>query len=407
MGHALLRSIAFAFAAGSSAAAMAILPGGGTANWPWVAKIGPASGSFNASSTAIGDHWIITARHVVSGQGQMQVHFDNGTHVLSDAVFQHPTDDVALVRFPQTLPGWYQVHWTQPLLQAQLEIVGYGWGGIWNGTTWSYDFIYGTKRHGSNKYSATMSGNLGGGVVGTFMVADFDGNGVDTYADGGPIPLESTLGGLDSGGAAFALDPGDGTVKLAGVHIFVGGLTGGPSAPQYGSIFGSLRLSDYRVWVDSIMPREMWPTMLHPIRGVLVQGNLLSLRSSDNNRLVYRPGITFSSAQAPVEYDIMATSPTLTTNRLAFSIESSATSPAIQRTVQLYNYDTLQFETMSTVPSTTTDSVTEYVITSNPDRFIHVNGEVWARIMAKANGPVFVYPWSFSVDRAGWTVKMP
>src|SRR5687768_13652986 len=202
----LIRNIAVAVLAGSSGAALAILPGGGAGDWPWVAKIGPATGSLNTSSTAIGDHWIITARHVVAGNTQMQVHFDNGVHVLSDAIFQHPTDDVALVRFPQTLPGWYQVHWAQPLLQTQLEIVGYGWGGTWNGSTWAYDFIYGTKRHGRNRYSTTMSGNLGGGIVGTFMVADFDGNGVDWYQDGGPVTFESTLGGLDSGGAAFAVD---------------------------------------------------------------------------------------------------------------------------------------------------------------------------------------------------------
>jgi hypothetical protein len=337
----------------------------------------------------------------------MQIQFDSGVNVLSDAVFEHPTDDVALVRIPQTLPGWYQVHWTQPALQTQLEIIGYGWGGIWNGTSWAYDFIYGTKRHGRNRYSTTASGNLGGGIVGTFMVADFDGNGIDTYADGGPIALESTLGGLDSGGAAMALDPNDGKFKLAGVHVFVGGATGGPQAPQYGSLFGSLRLSNYRAWVDTIMPREVWPTMLHPTRGVLVSGNMAGLNSSDNDRLVYRPGIVFSTSLPPVEYDTMATSPTLNPTKLVFAIESSATSPNIHRTVQLYNYDTLQFENMGSVPSTTLDSVTEYTITSNPGRFVHVNGEVWARISAKAEGPVFAYPWQFAVDRAVWNIQMP
>jgi len=147
--------------------------------------------------------------------------------------------------------------------------------------------------------------------------------------------------------------------------------------------------------------------MLHPRRGVLVSGNMASLNSSDNDRLIYRPGIVFSTAFAPVEYDTMATSPTLNPMKLVFAIESSATSPNIHRTVQLYNYDTLQFETMGTVPSTLTDSVTEYTITSNPGRFVHVNGEVWARISAKANGAVFAYPWQFAVDRAVWNIQMP
>jgi hypothetical protein len=381
----------------------AILPGIPTSTYPWAAKIGPNPGSFNSSCSAIGDHWIITAKHVVAGNTQMQVHFDNGTHVVSDAIFPHPTDDLALVRFPQTLPGWYQVHWAQPAVGATMEIVGYGWSGTWNGTSWSFDNQYGTKRWARNRYTTTMSGNLGGGIVGTFMVADFDGNGVDFYGDGGPLTNEGTLGGLDSGGPAF-ID--DGTLKVAGVHIFVGS-AGGPQAPQYGSVFGSMRLSDYRTWIDTIMPRETWPTMLHPTRGILVSGNMASLNSSDDNRLVYRPGIVFATGQAPVEYDTMATSPTLNPTKIVFAIESSATSPNIHRTVQLYNYDTLQFETMGTSPSTTTDSVTEYTITSNPGRFVHSNGEVWARISAKAQGPVFAYPWQFAVDRAVWNIQMP
>lgn len=404
MRTALFRTSLMVAAGSIAALAQAILPGTVTTGWPWVAKIGGAGGNPNTSSVAIGDHWIITARHVVAGQTQMQMHFDNGVQVLSDAIFQHPTDDVALVRVPATLPGWYQVHWTQPPTQSVLDIVGYGWSGTWNGTSWSYDNIYGTKRHGRNVYSQTLSGNLGGGIIGTFMVADFDGNGVDTYQDGGPITGEATLGGLDSGGGAFIITGG--VPRLAGVHVFVGSV-GGPQAPQYGSVFGSLRLSDYRVWVDSIMPREVWPTMLHPTRGVLVSGNMSSLNSSDNDRLIYRPGIVFSTTLPPVQYDTMATSPTLNPTKLVFAIESSATSPNIHRTVQLYNYDTLQFEPMGTVPSTTTDSVTEYTITSNPGRFVHVNGEVWARISAKAEGPVFAYPWQFAVDRAVWNIQMP
>ena len=404
MRTALFRTSLLVAAGSVAALANAIVPGTITSGWPWVAKIGGAGGNLNVSSVAVGDHWIITAKHVVSGQTQMQVLFDNGVHVLSDAIFPHPTDDVALVRFPQTLPGWYQIHWPQLALGTDLDIVGYGWTGTWNGTSWSYVQTYGTKRHGRNEYSTTLSGNLGGGIVGTFMVADFDGNGVDLYNDGGPITGESTLGGLDSGGGTFYIDGT--TPKLAGVNVFVGA-HGGPPAPQYGSVFGSLRLSDYRVWVDSIMPREVWPTMLHPTRGVLVSGNMASLNSSDNNRLTYRPGIVFSTALPPVEYEIMATSPTLNPTKLVFAIESSATSPNIHRTVQLYNYDTLQFENMGSVPSTTSDSVTEYTITSNPGRFVHVNGEVWARISAKAEGPVFAYPWQFAVDRAVWNIQMP
>jgi hypothetical protein len=246
---------------------------------------------------------------------------------------------------------------------------------------------------------------LGGGIVGTFMVADFDGNGVDSFGDGGPVAGESTLGGLDSGGGAFIMSGG--VPRLVGVNIFVGGLTGGPNAPQYGSIFGCLRISDYRTWVDSIMPREVWPTMFHPVRGIQTGGNLASLNVSDDNRVVYRPGITFTTSQNPIEWDVMSTSPTLNPTELKFAVESSASSANIRQQVQLWDYDANAWVPMTPSQCTTTDSVQEFTITTNPGRFVAANGEVWSRIGAKANGPVFVYPYTFSVDRATWHIKMP
>jgi hypothetical protein len=399
-----LRALAGAVACGFISA-HAILPGTLTSDYHWVAKIGGFPGSFNVSSVAIGDHWIITAKHVVSGQSQMQIGFDNGFTAVSDAIFPHPTDDVALVRFPNVLPGWYQFHWTQLAHTTPFNIVGYGWSGTWNGTAWSYDNTYGTKRVGSNVYSTTFSGNLGGGIVGTFMVADFDGNGVDSFGDGGPVAGESTLGGLDSGGGAFIMSGG--VPRLVGVNVFVGGLTGGPNAPQYGSIFGCLRISDYRTWVDSIMPREVWPTMFHHVRGIQTGGNMASLNVSDDNRVVYRPGITFTTSQNPIEWDVMSTSPTLNPTELKFAVESSASSANIRQQVQLWDYDANAWVPMTPSQCTTTDSVQEFTITTNPGRFVAANGEVWSRIGAKANGPVFVYPYTFSVDRATWHIKMP
>jgi hypothetical protein len=149
------------------------------------------------------------------------------------------------------------------------------------------------------------------------------------------------------------------------------------------------------------------PTTLTPIRGNLQSGNLQSLQFSDNNRLVYRPGITLSTAQSPVEFEVRATSPTLNTSQLAFAYEGHATAASVFTKIELLNQTTGLYETVSNGASTTGDTVIETVVTSNPNRFIHsTTGEVRARISARANGPVLLFPWTHRVDRAVWNIKM-
>jgi hypothetical protein len=384
------------------------VPGIETNLWPWIAKIGPNPGDLNTGCVAIGDHWIVTARHVVAGSTQMQVHFDNGTHVLSTAIYPHPTDDIALVEFSQPLPGWYEPLWNPPTNGALIEIVGYGYNGSFSGGTWTWNGPYGTKRRGRNSKSQTFTGDVGGGIVGTFMLADFDSGQAaqNVFGDNLGVAEESTIAPFDSGTGAMIQEGG--VWKVGGVNSWVGGVGGGPQPPQYGSIFGIVQLSAYRTWVDGIMPREVRPTGLTPIRGNIVGGNLGSLFYPENVRLVINPGVVFSSSQQPVEFEITATAPAATTPRLAFAYEGHASSANIVTRIELYNYALGQFEVVSNANSTILDSVIETVITANPSRFINSsNLQVRARISARAGGPVFSNPWALRVDRAVWNIRMP
>ena len=388
--------------------ANAIVPGIVTNQWPWIAKIGPMPGDFNTGCAAIGDHWIVTARHVVAGSTQMQVHFDDGTHVLSSAIYQHPTDDVALVEFSQSLPGWYEVHWDAPANGSLMEVIGYGWNGTFSAGTWSWNGPYGTKRRGRNTKSQTFTGDVGGGIMGTFMLADFDSGqaGHNVFNDNTGVTDECTLAPFDSGTGAMIQQAG--VWKVAGVNSWVGAVGGGPQPPQYGSIFGVVQLSAYRSWVDGIMPREVRPTNLTPIRGNIISGNMGSLFFPDNVRLVINPGVVFSSSQQPVEFEITATSPTATTPKLVFAYEGHASSSNVITRIELFNFASGQFEMVSNTNSSTTDAIIETIITSNPSRFINsANLQVRARISARAGGPVFSSPWALRVDRSVWNIKMP
>lgn len=138
------------------------------------------------------------------------------------------------------------------------------------------------------------------------------------------------------------------------------------------------------------------------VRGVTVSGNLASLQASDDNRLVLRPGIVFSSGQAPIEFIVEGDSSELDPTHLRMSIEASASSGSIQRSVELYNFDTDLYESLGTAAVGTTESILQLNVATNPGRFVDSNGTIRARIRSFANGPVFAYPWSYSTDHVFW-----
>lgn len=391
--------------AAASVCGLAIVPGQETTDFPWTGKIGPLTG-FNTGATCVGDHWLITAGHVVFGQTQMRFRLDDGRTYDSIAIFHHPTDDIALVEVAETFPGWYDIYWSTNQIGKTLEMVGYGVTGTFDGTRWQYSGEYGTKRRGRNRVATTQMVQFMGDppINGDFMICDFDGGGIDQLGEGGPLENEATLGGLDSGSPSFILDGG--VLKVAGVHSWVGSVTGGPQPPQYGSVFGDVRLSTYRSWYDSIVPAEVLPATMSLFRGSIVSGNLASLFRSEDNRLVLRPGAVFSSSERPIQLILEGVSPVTSTTELRFAFEGSATAATIEKRIELFNFSTGQYQVFNTSNSTTTDSVTEIIVTANPSQYIQAGtGAVRARISGRALTPQFQYPWLFRIDRAVWNIK--
>jgi len=144
------------------------------------------------------------------------------------------------------------------------------------------------------------------------------------------------------------------------------------------------------------------PLDFNLIRGSVFSGNLASLTASDNNRQVLRPGITLSMSQAPIVYEIESDSPELSPSSLKFGIEGSMSSSTGQREIELYNFDTSAYESVSTVSMSTTEGLTEVVISSNPGRFVAGDGTVRARISHRVTGAVLSWPWSSSTDYIFW-----
>ena len=141
------------------------------------------------------------------------------------------------------------------------------------------------------------------------------------------------------------------------------------------------------------------------VRGVVesLVARLFALTYPDDIHFVLRPGITFSTAQAPVEFIVETTALVLNPSRLEFAIEYSTTASSIRQTIEMFNFDTQLYELVDARQSTLTDAVVVIPITSNAGRFVSPTGQMRSRLGYKAAGPVFAYPWRTKIDHIRWT----
>lgn len=138
-------------------------------------------------------------------------------------------------------------------------------------------------------------------------------------------------------------------------------------------------------------------------RGLVISGALEDLFTSDEGRLAMRPGIVFSTSEAPVQLVIEGMGPRANPIQLRFKVESRTTVPNIRQTVELFNWTSSSFEQADSVLLSQTDGVRRVVVTQDISRFLEPQtGRLRARLSYKAAGPVFSYPWQAQVDQAVW-----
>ncbi len=157
--------------------------------------------------------------------------------------------------------------------------------------------------------------------------------------------------------------------------------------------------SEAIMWVS----RSAAPTSYSMFRGSVISGNLGSLQSSDNNRLVMRPGAVFSSGEPPIQIILNATAPSSSPSGFSFSLESNASIANAEQKISLYNYDDEVYEVLDTRLATTTDNTIVVTVSTDTSRFIQpLTRAVRARVSYRALGTTFVYPWLGRIDKAWW-----
>ncbi|MEM4408308.1 MAG: hypothetical protein QXI19_06155, partial [Candidatus Caldarchaeum sp.] len=373
-----------------------IVPGIDTTEFPWVGKFYGVGGSIT-SAVAIDPFWIVTARHA-SFFGDTEGRFQpDGYPVFSSVqIVRHPTDDVALVRLSQPLPGWFSLYTGSSEVGSIASVVGYGVRGRQVGDDWDYDWgTEGTKRRGQNRVTLAQFLDLGS-VRGWFLISDFDGRGVDSLGDGGPVTEESTLGPGDSGGGLMIRVGSE--WQVAGVHSWVGSVGGGPQPPRYGSVFGSLQLRPYGSWIRGIIPERRFAESFSLVRGIPAGGGLQDLRASDDAYLFLRPHIVLFSGEDPIQV-IFTTTATLSFSSLSLHLESAVNVPNVQQKVFLYNFQTNAWDLIDARTVSQEDSLLEVNITSNPSRYVNASTrEMRIRAQFASTGLTLLFPWTVRLD---------
>jgi hypothetical protein len=153
------------------------------------------------------------------------------------------------------------------------------------------------------------------------------------------------------------------------------------------------------------------PTFVHPnsltvIRGQVVSGGVSQLGASDDQRLVLRPGIIFSSSLEPLQVVVGGTGPIVVPIQLQLIIEAQGSSSLILQKVEMFIPVFNDWEVISSANLTTSDGLTTYSETDSPERFIDpINGQILARLSYKTTSPVFSYPWQTRLDEIVWRIQ--
>jgi 6-phosphogluconolactonase (cycloisomerase 2 family) len=175
---------------------------------------------------------------------------------------------------------------------------------------------------------------------------------------------------------------------------------------------GSLkRLDTYLTSGTRPQHMQLWDprhtTLAHSFqvnRGSVAGGTRQDLVASDDLRMRFRPGVTLSTSQAPIELTASARSPFAEPAEIRFHLESQTSSGGgIRQEILLYDWKADQYVEVDARTVGGTDVVVD-VNRSDANRFIDDDDQsVRARIRYKQIGPVLAFPWEARIDRLCWT----
>jgi serine protease AprX len=155
--------------------------------------------------------------------------------------------------------------------------------------------------------------------------------------------------------------------------------------------------ADYGLVVSGVTTRIQSPTYTLE-RGSALSGSFSDMDTSNNVRYTVRPGAVFASAEAPARIVVQGSVPQIALSAIRITVESSASTTAVARKIEIYNNATGGYDLLDDRACTTSDTAVTAAPAGTVD-YVDSGGAVKVRLSFKTTAAVFSYPWTASVDQ--------
>jgi len=148
----------------------------------------------------------------------------------------------------------------------------------------------------------------------------------------------------------------------------------------------------------------VFPNTYTVTRGKWVSGNVGSLMSSDDDRLVVQMGPKVSFYDAPLDLQFDALCSTDQPSVLLLELESKANAQGLLQYIEMFEWQSGQWVTLDVRPVSTTDETTQLNIPTCWRFAKPGTGQMRLRYWVSNIGPVTIPNWKVSIDKLAWDV---
>lgn len=182
-----------------------------------------------------------------------------------------------------------------------------------------------------------------------------------------------------------------------------GGFNIGTGWQDVGNISPTFFDAAITVYEGGVLTPPFYIDSLNVFRGIVVDGEFTDLFCDDDETMLFRPGFTINSSEAPVWLEFEGTN--LAPNDYRdFVLNSSAGTPGITLTVEEWNWDTNSYEMIGEESENFGSfTVKEFLVTP----YLNNQSKMRVRVGWRATGLTINFPWEIEIDSAFWFYAGP